>query len=143
MAIKQEDENWLMRPIESITRRGWELSDIRKSTWTDATTIDWETCVPVDMSTRADGITMVTAPTDHSYRRTGPVKEPQTWEQYLSSIPEWEQTLLQKTQESNSTRGLAVELGDPSSIIMIVSDGGAKDDKGYFGWIIGTKYEVL
>ncbi|WP_317203152.1 hypothetical protein [Janthinobacterium sp.] len=109
----------------------------------DATTIDWDTCVPVDMSTRADGTIIVSAPRRHLYRQTRPVKEPQTWEQYLDSLPDWEKTLMQKTHEPVSTRGLAEELRDASSHIMIVSDGGAKDDKGYFGWIIGTKHEVL
>ena len=139
----EDDGSWLMRTVISKTRRGWELSKRHESKKIDPTIIDWDTCIPTDILERADGSTMITAPSNHSYRNVTTTMTPGTWEQYIDDLPEWERTLLDSSAGANSVRTLHTELNDENGQLTIMSDGGQKGDHGTFGWAIGNARETL
>ena len=139
----EDDGSWLMRTVTSKNRRGWELCNRHASTKTDPTTIDWDSCIPTDILTRADGSTMISAPCNHSYRKVTTITKPGTWEQYVAELPEWERTLIDSSAGANSSRTLYTELTDENGHITIVSDGGQKGDHGTYGWVIGNDRETL
>eukprot|EP00978_Attheya_sp_CCMP212_P033250 scaffold133307_cov46-Attheya_sp.AAC.3 len=81
-------------------------------------------------------------------QETNPTEMPiiATFEQYISTLPEWTQQLIQSTQEEfDDTQQALHELVIPSSTsLTFVTDGGATDGHGYFGWVmIATDTHIL
>jgi hypothetical protein len=69
---------------------------------------------------------------------------PLTWDEYVHSLPEWVSTLITNTARSARAKTELYEaLLNESETLCIVSDGGQKDEYGSFGWVIGTKDEIL
>ena len=129
---------WWTRPITKKTRRGWELGEQEQRTQ-----LDMDTFIPVDTRIKSDGTYIMLPPSDQLYKTEHRVREAQTWEEYITTLPEWERTLLAENWETASYKGLCAELMDAQGTIIIVSDGGQKGDRGTFGWVIGTKHEIL
>jgi hypothetical protein len=59
----------------------------------------------------------------------------QTWRQFVQELPSWERDLLTKTKIANAT-DLRDTLNNSGATLYLVSDGGAKDTRGSYGWVI-------
>ena len=69
---------------------------------------------------------------------------PQTFKQYVASLDDWEQQLLSSTQESTEESEYDLhELLTTSKTMYLVTDGGAVEGHGYFGWVIATNSKIL
>ena len=138
-ATLEQNGTWAMRSIVGTTRRGWQLSEPEQQT-----TIDASTFIPADTERLATGTLIMREPKQHLYRTAKNKKSPQTWTQYIDQLPEWERTLLHDTWETESHFGLAAELRNDTSKIIIVSDGGQAGPRGtFFISLRGLKSAVL
>ena len=72
-------------------------------------------------------------------------KEPcrSTWDKYISKLQKWEQVLLKKVMEDPNLSQTLRECIERGVKLWFVTDGGAKDGKGYFGWVIATATQIL
>jgi hypothetical protein len=69
---------------------------------------------------------------------------PKTFKQYVASLDDWEQQLLSSTQESTEESEYDLhELLTTSKTMYLVTDGGAVEGHGYFGWVIATNSKIL
>jgi hypothetical protein len=67
-----------------------------------------------------------------------------TFAAYVATLPLWEQDLLAQATEVYCPDSSLYELLQQRDVdILVASDGGQKDDFGSFGWVIGTKDEVI
>jgi hypothetical protein len=67
-----------------------------------------------------------------------------TFAAYVATLPLWEQDLLAQATEVYCPDSFLYELLQQRNVnILVASDGGKKDDFGSFGWVIGTKGEVI
>jgi hypothetical protein len=67
-----------------------------------------------------------------------------TFAAYVATLPLWEQDLLAQATEVYCPDSSLYELLQQRNVnILVASDGGQKDDFGSFGWVIGTKDEVI
>ena len=67
-----------------------------------------------------------------------------TFGDYISTLPLWERDLLvNATEEYLPDYPLYQLLQQRNVNILVASDGGHEDDYGSFGWVIGTKDEVI
>ena len=67
-----------------------------------------------------------------------------TFDEYIATLPRWERNLLLYVAEYFCPDSSLYELLQQSNVkILIASDGGHKDDYDSFGWVIGTKDEVI
>lgn len=66
-----------------------------------------------------------------------------TWDQFRLQLAPWEADLLRFTAEVTETERLLRFLSIQDRTLYIVSDGGCKDDRGSFGWVIASETEVL
>jgi hypothetical protein len=67
-----------------------------------------------------------------------------TFAAYVATLPLWEQDPLAQATEVNCPDSSLYELLKQRNVnILVASDGGKKDDFGSFGWVIGTKDEVI
>jgi hypothetical protein len=63
---------------------------------------------------------------------------------YVATLPLWEQDLLAQATEVYCLDSSLYELLQQRNVnILVARDGGKKDDFGSFGWVIGTKDEVI
>jgi hypothetical protein len=67
-----------------------------------------------------------------------------TFADYVATLPLWERDLLAHATEEHCPDSSLCELLQQTNVnILVASDGGHKDDYGSFGWVIGTKDEVI
>jgi hypothetical protein len=67
-----------------------------------------------------------------------------TFADYVAILPLWERDLLAHATEDHYPDSSLCELLQQTNVnILVASDGGHKDDYGSFGWVIGTKDEVI
>jgi hypothetical protein len=66
------------------------------------------------------------------------------WQQFVTSLPAWEQELLHNSEECEDTETtFAHQLKQRRNKLTLVTDGGAKGKLGSFGWVIGTWDKVI
>jgi hypothetical protein len=67
-----------------------------------------------------------------------------TFADYVTTLPQWERDLLAKAMEDPFPDTPLNQLLQQRNVnILVASDGGHKTDYGSFGWVIGTKDEVI
>jgi hypothetical protein len=68
----------------------------------------------------------------------------ETFSDYVRTLPDWEQQLISSTREStDETESTLNKLLTTAEDLFLVTDGGANDGHGYFGWVIATSSEIL
>eukprot|EP00978_Attheya_sp_CCMP212_P022685 scaffold68115_cov70-Attheya_sp.AAC.3 len=74
-----------------------------------------------------------------------PPNDPETFEEYLSQLPAWETSLLScLTEEKVSITAHTLKQHlEQATNLYLVSDGGATEGHGYFGWVIATESIIL
>jgi hypothetical protein len=69
---------------------------------------------------------------------------PSTWQEFVQSLPEWEQDLLRESEEVEDTAtSLIEEINRRTGRLYLVTDGGTAGMYGSFGWVVATKDKVL
>jgi hypothetical protein len=68
-----------------------------------------------------------------------------TFQDYVKTLPKWDQALLLNVTEKSSTEPLYELLNQKRTTLLAVSDGGADvpNNYGSFGWVLGTSHEIL
>jgi hypothetical protein len=67
-----------------------------------------------------------------------------TFANYVATLPQWQRDLIARATEIHCPDSSLCELLQQRNVnILVASDGGQKDDYGSFGWVIGTKDEVI
>ena len=66
-----------------------------------------------------------------------------TWENFIQSLPKWEVKLIEKSEFCTDGTKLAEEIRRRTGRIFLVTDGGAADVYGSYGWVVATKDQVL
>jgi hypothetical protein len=67
-----------------------------------------------------------------------------TFTDYVATLPLWERDLLAHATEEHCPASSLYEVPQQTNVnILVASDGGHQDDYGSFGWVIGTKHEVI
>eukprot|EP00978_Attheya_sp_CCMP212_P027776 scaffold93923_cov54-Attheya_sp.AAC.1 len=67
-----------------------------------------------------------------------------SFDQYISTLPKWTQQLIQSTQEEFQEHQPALhELLISETALTFVTDGGAIEGHGYFGWVIATDTYII
>ena len=136
-ATLEPNGTWMAREVTKQTRRGWLLGPP-----IEPININKELFTPVDRI--VSRVACISNPEWSNRPNSYEVgKEPRSWEEYIRSIPRWEGTLIQLTNEAPSFRGLWQELIDALATIILVSDGGCADPYWSFGWVIATENEIL
>jgi hypothetical protein len=150
-AITTEDfETWQEWDLEA-GRRGWTIhspvSIGKPLRWTidemepadlgasrRATTLLWYKHSEVT----EPGLTTTTQETRDDTPQT-PDNPRKKWNRFIKTIPEWERKLIEHSTAADSGNlSLITALENPKEILTFVSDGGVKDGKGSFGWVIGN-----
>jgi hypothetical protein len=67
--------------------------------------------------------------------------EPNTWNDYVSSLHTWENNLIKNVQHTSTTTLQHILL--QATTLFIVSDGSVKADQGTFGWVMASNNEVI
>jgi hypothetical protein len=98
---------------------------------------------PVDILEISRDTITIAPPSYHSYTNETSRNEATTWEEYISTLPEWEITLLQGCHQLDDRYPLWQYLMEPQAIIYAVSDGGVNGTIGTFGWVIATTSKVI
>jgi hypothetical protein len=63
---------------------------------------------------------------------------------YVATLPLWQRDLIARATEINCPDSSLYELLQQRNVsVLVASDGDQKDDYGSFGWVIGTKDEVI
>eukprot|EP00978_Attheya_sp_CCMP212_P042224 scaffold253689_cov69-Attheya_sp.AAC.1 len=86
-----------------------------------------------------------TTPAGTQSNAKDPPNNPETFEEYLGQLPAWETSLLSCLTEeelSITVHDLKQHL-EQATNLYLVSDGGATEGHGYFGWVIATGSTVL
>ena len=65
------------------------------------------------------------------------------WDEYIKTIPEWEQQLLYHIDFKTDEQNIINILSSSTSLITCVSDGGSEEKLGSYGWIISNGNEHL
>jgi PHP family Zn ribbon phosphoesterase len=69
---------------------------------------------------------------------------PATWQEFVRSLPEWEQDLLRESEEvADTDTSLIEEINRRTGRLYLVTDGGAAGIYGSYGWVVATKDKVL
>jgi hypothetical protein len=69
---------------------------------------------------------------------------PSTWQEFVQSLPEWEQELLRESKEvGDNDTSLIEEINRRTGQLYLVTDGGAAGIYGSYGWVVATKDTVL
>ncbi len=68
-----------------------------------------------------------------------------TFNDYVTTLPTWEQDFILHAAEKPSTISLYALLAQKQTTLVAVSDGGAEEPKSYgsFCWVLGTDQEIL
>eukprot|EP00978_Attheya_sp_CCMP212_P014029 scaffold35568_cov62-Attheya_sp.AAC.1 len=86
-----------------------------------------------------------TTPAETQSNAKDPPNDPETFDEYLSQLPAWETSLLSCLTEEKipiTAHTLKQHLKQATNLYL-VSDGGATEGHGYFGWVIATGNTVL
>ena len=69
---------------------------------------------------------------------------PTTFDDYKKTLPEWVQNLINGAKESIAENHIPLhELICTNRFLYFVTDGGATEGHGYFGWVIATHTKIL
>eukprot|EP00957_Ditylum_brightwellii_P066395 5040762-Ditylum_brightwellii.AAC.1 len=96
----------------------------------------------VDLHHNRNGIMSCTIP-GKVILTTATSKEPNSWEEYTTTICTWEQNLLQNLEEKPGAYGTLKVLLKLQEKIWLVMDGGLNESIGYFGWVIASDRQIL
>jgi hypothetical protein len=117
--------------------KAWELTN------PSVVDTDWKTVLndgtPIDVLAQDATECMISIP---MYTRTSQIRNPKTWEEYISALPEWAGSTLQNMHiEEHTPIWLFPE--DDHALIYVVSDGSVIDHRGAYAWVIASSNKVL
>jgi hypothetical protein len=129
---------WTQYKIMNKRRRTWELAQESQSP-----NIQVEGLIPCEYIPQARAIRSpkYRAPIEHTSKAPS---NPLTWQEFVQSLPEWEQDLLRESKEVEDTAtSLIKEINRRTGRLYLVTDGGAAGIYGSYGWVVASKDKVL
>eukprot|EP00957_Ditylum_brightwellii_P001590 124423-Ditylum_brightwellii.AAC.1 len=69
-------------------------------------------------------------------------RRPDTFKQYIKDLPAWERQLFSHWKHITDNKELKTQIL-LRKIFYYVTDGGADDGIGYFGWLIATETKII
>jgi hypothetical protein len=98
---------------------------------------------PVDIVSISDDEITIKPPSYHHFTEDCGRTYARTWEEYLSSLPAWENILLTGCHQLDDRYPLWMYLIDETAIVYAVSDGGVSNNIGTYGWVIAISGKVI
>jgi hypothetical protein len=129
---------WTQYKITNRRRRTWELVQESQSQ-----NIHMDGLIPCKYIPQARAIRppKYRAPVEQTREASS---NPSTWQEFVQSLPEWEQDLLRESKEVEDTAtSLIEEINRRTGQLYVVTDGGAAGVYGSYGWVVATKDKVL
>jgi hypothetical protein len=129
---------WTQYKIMNKCRRTWELVQELQSQ-----NIQVEGLIPCEYIPQARAIRPPKYRAPIEQIREAP-SNPATWQEFVRSLPEWEQDLLRESEEvADTDTSLIEEINRRTGRLYLVTDGGAAGIYGSYGWVVATKDKVL
>jgi hypothetical protein len=130
---------WFKHDVKTIKRQ----YIIAYSNNREKTILPPETCPITDLEQGFDE-QRFTTPAQTIKQRHSTIPLVQTFEQYKETLPSWVQQLISMTEEQVHDNELLLhELLQIQRSLNFVTDGGATEGHGYFGWVIATNSKIL
>jgi hypothetical protein len=140
VVIRLENRNLVEAEISGETRNGWTLSITTYRVFEEET----ENMEPIDLYRSAREGLVALNPGKNACREPERREKPLTWQEYVDGLQEWERVLMGKQPaETLKVERLTQVLTDPEATVLVVSDGGCKDNIGGFGWVMASNDELL
>eukprot|EP00957_Ditylum_brightwellii_P188876 14377307-Ditylum_brightwellii.AAC.1 len=136
MEVNLEGGTWVKYQLDHQTRK-YLFFQYKRTTTTAP-----EMCVPVTDATENNNTTCITLPATFELKQTIPSVQHTTFIEYIQTLDEWGQSVLEEVDMEVEEDELK-ELLQDNIHLFLVSDGGEIYELGYFGWVIGTHMDVL
>ena len=131
----RQHKNYVYHEIKAKRRRHWDIYPLLAFTESKLP----KNAIPLDRV----GTNQVRKSSGWKKENTPDREPPQSFEEYISQLPEWEKSLIEQIWFNESTRLSFMEMLNSGDELLAASDGGVAEPHRYFGWVIGTKEEIL